>query len=267
MQHSRSPRERVPAEAAMRQVLTAQSAHPVRTSFARVFGVGPLASAGKHAYVKALGELIVGEVLSGLGQRWDVLHEISVRQNSIIDHLVIGPAGVFTIHVVNCRDRDVVVNGMNFVVSRVEHDDLRCAAAEADAAAQALEAASGAPVRVRPLLVVVDPRRLNVKLPASIVRVIVSQELERFLLKAPTTLDGDEVARFSDLADRATTWPAGSTESVDTLQLSRDFERVRSQVRAARRRRTAWSTVGIVLIYIGVCGCIATLVTLLIHGQ
>lgn len=265
MHHSRSPRERVPAESAMRQVLTAQSAHPPRTFFARLFGIAPLAAAGKHAYVEALGELIVGDVLSGLGQRWDVLHEISVEENSVIDHLAIGPAGVFTIHVVNCRDRDVGVNGTSFVVSGVEQDDLGHAAAEADAASQVLGAAAGGPVRVRPLLVVVDPRRLTVKVPASVVRVIVSQELERFLLNAPKTLDGDEVARISDLADRSTTWPTESSELVDTLQLSRDFERVRAQVRAARRRRTAWSTVGIGLIYIGVWGCIATLVTLLIH--
>ena len=53
-------------------------------------------------YLGALGERRVGKLLEQLGPEWTVLHSVPVGSStSDIDHIVIGPGGVFTINAKN----------------------------------------------------------------------------------------------------------------------------------------------------------------------
>ncbi|CAN5260130.1 hypothetical protein BH11ACT4_BH11ACT4_13660 [soil metagenome] len=268
MAGSRSLRERIAGQSAMSEVVLAQASAPARSLPARVFGISPLTTASRDSYNGALGELLVGDVLENLGPNWDVLHDLPLGAaldcDQVLDHLVIGPAGVYAVHVSNFTDKDVVIAGDQLLVAGDSHDDITRAKGEADAAAELLSAASGSPVRVRPLLVVVDPRRLVVRVAAAGVRIIPSSQLDRFLSRGARTLSGTEVARISDLADLATTWPAAPLPRLDVEGLHRQFAVVRGEVRRALLRRVLWGTLCIGIIYISVWMLVASAVTAII---
>ena len=263
MPQNRILRERVAGQSAMSDVVRAQASAPPREVIWRILGSSPLTTASRASYRGALGELLVGDVLENLGQRWDVLHDLPLG-DTVLEHLLIGPAGVFTVRAANYGPEEVTIDGSDLVVGGHPMDDIRRAAAEADEAARILGAAAGETVRVRPMLVIVEPRRLTVRVAAAGVRVLASWELERALTRAPRTLPGDDVARISDLADLVTTWPSADTTDLDTQRLYRDFATIRDEVRVATARRILWAIVGIALGYGIVWGLISSLVTLLV---
>lgn len=259
MPYNRTLRERIAGQSAMSDVVRAQSAAPRRGFVGRVLGLNPLAPAIRATYREAVGERLVGQVLDGLGPRWDILHDLPLDR-SVLDHLAIGPAGVFVVRTVTCSAEDVVVDGDSFVVGGVGHDDIR------EARGDAAEAALLLGVAVRPVVVVVDPRRFTVRTAPSDVHVVVADELERTLADASKTLSGDEVARISDLADLSDTWPGAQAVPLDTQQLHTDFAVIRGEVRVALGRRILWAAGVAGLLFGIVWGLIASLVGVAIAG-
>lgn len=249
----------------MAEVVLAQRDAVPPGRVARLFGASPLAADIRPAYRGALGELMVGDMLENLGSRWDVLHDLPLgtgnSTTAILDHLVIGPAGVFAVVTVNYSEREVVVDDAVLLVGGQEHHDAARAIEQADAAASLLSRAAGSPVPVAALLVVVEPRRLTVRSTPVGVEIVASQELERFLTRAPRALPGDEVAAISDLADLESTWPAPPATELDAQRLHRDFALVRHAVRAALLRRVVWGVIAFVGAYALVWAMVATLVT------
>ena len=147
-----------------------------------------------------------------------------------------------------------------------QRGDVARAVAGATEVARLLSKAAGKAVRVRPLLVVVDPLRLTIKAPTSRVRVISSRELERVLMGAPHTLTGEDVARVSDLADLEITWPAADEVRLDTQQLHRDFGTIRASVNDSLVRRILWAAAATIVVYATVCSVIAALVTVVVRS-
>jgi Nuclease-related domain len=86
----------------------------------------------------ARGERKVGAVLDGLGPRWHALHDIYLGRGNI-DHVLVGPAGVFTVETKSHPGR--------IAVDRIDDHMLRQAYAES----KVLERISG--LEVEPLLV------------------------------------------------------------------------------------------------------------------
>lgn len=249
MAQGRRLRERVAGQSAMREVVRARAAAGRRGALARFTGVSPLDHASRRSYRIALGELVVGDILDGLGQRWDVLHDVPLGDDATLEHLVMGPAGVFAVRTVNHGDVDVVIDGDILLAAAEPHDDIERCVRQTDAAAESLARAAGEPLPIQPLLVVVAPRRLTVRREPSGVLVTASSGLERLLTRAPRRLDGEDVARISDLADLETTWPAASGLALDTQRLNRQFALVRDEVRSALIVRVAWIMGGMVIAY------------------
>lgn len=263
MSASRTLRERVAGQSAMCDVVRAQRNAPARSVLARILGRSPLTPEGRVAYSGALGELLVGDLLENLGPTWDVLHDLPLG-DMLLDHLVIGPAGVFTVHVTNANDADVVVDGDTMYIQAKANEEIPLAAIEAEIAQRVLTEALGRTVRVKALLVVVEPRRLSVRTPSESVRVIPSYQLEKVLGRAPRTLNGAAVAAISDCADLPSTWPAWSGASLDTAALHRQFALVRAEVRGALLRRILWGTAGIASLYCTVWALVASFVSLVV---
>ena len=264
MSQGRRLRERVAGQSAMSDVVLARSAAGQRGFLARLIGVSPLDSTTRRAYRVALGELVVGDILDGLGQRWDVLHDVPLGGDLTLEHLVMGPSGTFAVRTVNAGDVDVVIDGDILLAGGEALDDIEVGVRLADAAARALTAAAGEPIEVQCLLVVVAPRRLIVRRDPSGVLVSASNGLERALARAPRRLDGEHVARISDLADLETTWPAASELASDTQRLNRQFALVRAEVRSAILVRDAWLVGAIILAGGTLWSLVARLVTTLV---
>ena len=129
----------------------------------------------------ATGEEEVGGLLEELpGEQWRVIHDASLGRGNV-DHILIGPAGVFT---VETKSRSEPVR-----VRRVHGATLR----QAHAQQKAIERVSG--VRVEPLIVF---SRAWVDRPLAMrkgVRVVPARMLLGYLAKRDATLSAQEVER------------------------------------------------------------------------
>lgn len=255
MPQSRVLRERVAGQSAMAHVVAVHSAGAPRTPLAAWFGRSPLPPGSRASYRAAVAELVAGDALEGLGPSWDLLHDLPLT-DGLLDHLAIGPAGVFAIRTMHADGSEVVVAAEGLAVAGEPSADV----ALAQAAAAEVSATLGAPVQ--PLVVVVGARRLSRRGDAGVL-VLASAELWRMLGRAPRALSGDEVARLSDLADLESTWPRAGAGALDTQALHRDFAVIRAQVNQARGRRALWAAAGFGLAYGAVWSLIAALVSLM----
>ncbi|MFD1723073.1 nuclease-related domain-containing protein, partial [Amnibacterium endophyticum] len=111
-------RDRVPAQALIEQVLRARAALRPLTGLERLVGVDPLGPDAWPWYSGVLGERVVAGRLAGLPGGWTVLHSLPVgRDGGDIDHLVVGPGGVFTIDTKHHRDASAWVAGHAVLVA------------------------------------------------------------------------------------------------------------------------------------------------------
>ena len=248
MSASNSLRGRVPGQAVMNQVVAAQRVVSPRSRLSQLFGASPLNPNTRALYRSALGELVVGDALDHIGPEWDILHVIPVADNEEIDHLVIGPAGVFSIATENFPGEDIWVGGETLLVGNRHDDGIPKAKRLAELASGILSEASGHDVVVEPIIVVVDPQRLVLREQPSGLVVVSSKQLLRWLTKLERTLAGEEVARISDVADRSTTWGSSAGSVADAEQLHRDFALIRDDVNNATRRRILWGIAAFVAV-------------------
>lgn len=271
MSERRAVRERIPGQSAMQRVVDAQRDVPARGRVARLLGSSPLSAESRAAYRVAIAGMTAGDVLRGLGQRWDVLHDLALA-GAVLDHLAIGPSGAYAIRAVDCGGGDAAATATSLTVAGEDRDDLRIVRTQAAEATAALGQA------VEPLLVLVGARRASITSDAPVVD---AGGLHRRLSRAPKLLDGDRVAALSDLADLPSTWAWGAggrrdtarlhdgTAQVrdDTVQLHDDtvrlhdrFGSIRAEVRSAAGVRFAWIA-GAAGIAVGVVwGVVAVLV-------
>jgi Nuclease-related domain len=261
MPASSSLRGRVPGQVAMSAVVTEQAGAARRSALARMFGKSPLMPQSRNLYRAAVGELLVGDMLDTLGPRWDVLHVLPVDDSGKdIDHLVIGPPGVFTITTENFPGQEIKVNGDVLVVGSQHFDDIAVARELGQSAAELLGTAAGQPIAVTPLLVVVTPTKLALRKQPEGVTVIASRQLLHYLRGLDRTLDGAEVASISDVADRDTTWHAAPGPAEDTQALSQHFAELRATVQEATQARIFWGIVAFAVVAAAVWGTTLTIV-------
>jgi hypothetical protein len=157
------------------------------------------------------GDELIGSQLAKLTDNdpsWRALHVIPFGAEKPMDHLVIGPGGVFTVIAKRLRDADVWVKGDTFLLDGVRKRYLREARAQATHVTDVLTSATGEPVRVEALVV-----PLLVKLPVTIrrqpgngVHVVVRRRLEPWLQEQTPVLHPEQRAAIFDVARRSTTW-------------------------------------------------------------
>ena len=96
---------RRPGEGVARQAEELRRARPVLSALRRVLGV----HVGDGAYWKGgKGERLVGKRLAKLGHEWRVLHSIPIGgRGTDVDHLVIGPGGVYSLNTKNHSGKKV----------------------------------------------------------------------------------------------------------------------------------------------------------------
>ena len=202
---SPSLRTRIAGFAVMTQCLRAQSAAPERSRLARVFGREPLHPDARSWYRGAIGEIEVARILSRLDRRWTVLHAVPVGSaGADIDHVVIGPAGTFTINTKNHSGKRIWTAGTSFMVNGQKLAHIHNSTFEAKRAARLLSDMTATPVAVTPLIVVVRPEKLTRKNPD--VTVMESTELLRWLARQPQMQTDATVARIVWAAERRETW-------------------------------------------------------------
>lgn len=233
---SRSPGQSVIAES-----LRLQDDEPPRAWWQRLVGSSPLGASGRSWFHGALGEIAVGQILRGLGSEWTVLHAVPVGAGaSDIDHVLVGPAGVFTLNTKNHAGKKVWVGERAILVDGHRQHYLSHARHEAARAAKRLSAVVGEQVPVTPVLVLIEPKDLTIKQRPAGVHVITDRRLLRWLRRRRPALAPEQVARITAAAVVPKTWHNSPPPSGDPIALQERFDGLRASVRSARRRRALW---------------------------
>lgn len=230
----------VPAAAVIAECLRLQSTTPAQSVAARVFGRSPLTAESRPWYVGALGELAVASRLASLEPTWTVLHSIQIGSHgSDIDHLVIGPPGVFCINTKFHDNANIWIGSERLLVAGRKTDYLRNSRHEAARTQRMLRAASDVDTAVMPMLVFVRPRRITRKADARGVIVLRDAELVRRLTRMPATIPKRRVEQLARVASAASTWGSAPIAGVDVMPA---FVALQQRVRTATWIRVAWGT-------------------------
>ena len=179
-----------------------RTAEPTRTRFARFLGLYPDARASNRG---ANGELVTGWWLGRLPEGWHVINDVPVGEaGTNIDHVVVGPGGVFTINTKNLTGK-VWVGAKSILHDRRRTDFLPKTSAEARRASQLLSAAVGRPVEVRGVLAILCDDWTIKQRPAE-VYVDATRGVKDWMLRQPAILRPQEVIELTRAASNPGTW-------------------------------------------------------------
>jgi len=181
----------------------------VRTFLARALDV----HTDERAWRKgAEGEESVGARLNRLLEHgWCVLHSIPVgARGSDIDHVLIGPGGVFTINTKNHPGKSIWVSPVQIRVDGHPVQYLRNSRHEAERAQRLLTVAMGTEIPVQGALILLTGSlvpRVTIKGggPEDVL-ILDRMDIPRVFKKKPPILTEDVVAKVYDVARRSTTW-------------------------------------------------------------
>lgn len=185
----------------------------------------------------AIGELEVGRLLDGLGPGWHAVHAVPVGvRGSDIDHLVIGPGGVFTVNSKHHPRKTIWLGSRRLLVNGQARDHLRNASFEASRVAKALHAALGTRVHVTPTIAIVGARRYIVREEPAVVVVRPADELVLWMRRRKRVLSDGQVSRLLQVACDEATWGSAPLPEPDLSA----FARLREDIDMAWRRRQNW---------------------------
>lgn len=251
-------RHRYAAQAVIEELLRRQGSVPRRSPVARFFGVSPLGPDSVAWYLGAKGEQAVGSLLETLPPEWTVFHALPVgARDSDIDHVVVGPAGIFTINSKHHRGKSVWVAGSTVMVAGRETRYVRDAEFEAARVTRLVKHRMPRIAPAHPVVALVDPQQLTIRERPANVTVIDARRLRGWLLSLPPVLAWPERMEITAIIDNPATWrqpdaSAPSTESrtfrtaSSTPKAPADnpaarFAALDAEVRSARTRRVLWS--------------------------
>lgn len=159
--------------------------------------------------VGADGEVRVARRLSKLGDSWRLLHSVPVgNRGSDIDHVLIGPAGVFTVNAKNHPRARAWLAGNTLMINGQRVPYVRNSGHEARRAARLLTAHLPFEVPVSGLAVLVGVRALIIKRQPDDRAVVVAtpRAAVRWLRRRPRVLTMEQIEEIHRVARRSTTW-------------------------------------------------------------
>jgi hypothetical protein len=196
-----------PGSGAVERAQAAHRAAPIRSSFGRVLLV---TTQERKWRLAAVAQRKVGQTLSRLDPAWRVLHSVPVGAEGAgpadIDHLLIGPPGVFTLTSKYHRGGLVQVFGDAVRVDGSMEPYVSEARYEAWRAACLLTAACGYRILAAPAVVIVGADDVRVARPPEGVEIIDRRHLLRWLTCQPHRLRSQHVEHIFAAARRSDTW-------------------------------------------------------------
>ncbi|MFK0291738.1 nuclease-related domain-containing protein [Streptomyces sp. NPDC090442] len=153
------------------------------------------------------GELAVGSALERLVPAgWHVLHGIQWPSGSDIDHLVIGPPGVFTVNAKHHAGASVWVGDVMLRVNGGSTDYLRNSQFEAARTAKLLRHWCGRDIPVQPVIGVVGAQSIKIEGRDPTVLVLNADSIDQALAARPHALSASQVASIYAVARHKQVW-------------------------------------------------------------
>jgi hypothetical protein len=231
------------AQAVIEELLRQHGSTPPRTAFAKFFGYSPLSEESVSWYLGVTGEIAVGQILATLPPEWTSFHALPIgKKGSDIDHIVIGPGGVFTINTKHHAGKPVWVGERTVMVSGQKQPYIRNSEYEAGRVTKVLRERMPLLPAAQPVLALVSPKALTIKTKPELVKVVADTRLRRWLLERPVVFDGAELGQLAAIIDDPATWPPALFPPTEDSM--RRFAALDAEVRTARTRRRLWSFLG-----------------------
>ncbi|MGD9956031.1 MAG: nuclease-related domain-containing protein [Candidatus Nanopelagicales bacterium] len=161
--------------------------------------------------VGADGEETIGAKLEKLTKDgWYVLHSVPVgKRGSDIDHVVIGPGGVFTVNTKKHPGKKVWVSKNSILVNGQRTDYLRNSRFEGERATKLLTAGAGFPVFVKPVLIFTTGTLIpdvTIKSRPDDVAILDRMDVPRAFKRSTVMLTPKQVAQVYAVARRSINW-------------------------------------------------------------
>jgi hypothetical protein len=176
---------------------------PVVSRLLRLAGVHTDEAAWRQG---AAGERATAFWLDRLQKRgWHVFHDVPIgARGANVDHIVIGPGGVFSINAKYSKGK-VWVAGGTFMVNGRRRDYVRSSEREAERVASKLSTVVGRPVVVHPIIAVYADD-ITVKEQPRSVRITTVRGAAHWIKQQRPTLAMEEVTQLAGAASRPATW-------------------------------------------------------------
>ena len=170
-------------------------------------GRSSLSSRGVARYLGAKGERIVGSILDSLPPEWTVLHALPIgARSSAIDHLVVGPGGVFTISTKHFGSKIIGVGKHGMTVSGRPVPSIRAAEFEAARVTTLVRERMPLVAPVQPVIAVVEPKQLIIHDRPEQVKVVHAGDQRRWLMQLQPVLTEPELMELDAIVDGPGTW-------------------------------------------------------------
>ncbi|WP_166788145.1 nuclease-related domain-containing protein [Cryobacterium glaciale] len=237
--------DQIAAQSVIEELLRLQQAVPPRSGFARFWGYSPLGADSVAWYRGAQGEIEVGRILSRLPPEWRVFHALPIgKAGADIDHLVLGPGGIFTINTKHHRGKKIWIAERTIMVDGHKQPYLRNSKFEATRVTKMLRERMPQLPPAQAVIALVGPGQITIKKKPDEVRVMDANDLRRWLLKRPVSLIEADLVDLAAIVDAPATWTA--LTSGPTPSLMAKFAVIDGEFRTARVRRTVWKLLRIV---------------------
>ncbi|MFF1635629.1 nuclease-related domain-containing protein [Leifsonia sp. NPDC058248] len=187
-------------------------------------------------YQGALGEIEVGEMLRSLGPEWFVRHSVPIGAGTKdVDHLVIGPGGVFGINTKHHQGSSVWVGDHVLRVNNANTSHLRAAGNDSLDVSRRLSSKVAFPVPVTPVIAVLNAGHItDRRSPQSrSVSVVDARKLVAWLRIQPAQLSPTKIELIKLAAEEPQTWHV-DPRAADTLRVMQRFERLVARVGVPR---------------------------------
>ena len=171
-------------------------------------------------------------MLKVLGPEWFVRHAVPIGSGTKdVDHLVIGPGGVFAINTKHHAGASIWVGDFVLRVNNANTHHITQAQSDGRDVARRLTDKVGFPVRVTSVLAILDAKSIVDKRPSNNrpVAVVDANKLTAWLVGRAPQLSGTTLALIKLAAEEPETWHV-DPRAADTLRVMQRFERLADQV-------------------------------------
>ncbi|WP_210481502.1 nuclease-related domain-containing protein [Naasia sp. SYSU D00948] len=230
-------RHGLPAQLLIEEVVRRQERQQPRTRLERMLGRSPIGEKDLAWYRGAKGELLVGELLERLPEGWRVLHSLPIGHAADLDHVLIGPAGVFVLNTKHHAGKRVWTAGNALLVNGIRHAYIEKAQREGVRLIGTMAGTGAFGIDVTPVIVLVGVASLTVREEPK-VPVVRAERLVRWLRSLPRVLEQDVVDELARRLSKEGVW----AESADPVPDARvRFAELDGEVDRARLVRGAWA--------------------------
>lgn len=225
----------------MRECVQQHDLDPPQSTLGRIFGQHPLRKDARAWYRGALGERAVGRRLAAMGGEWHAIHGVPIGdRGSDIDHVVIGPSGVYTINAKRHIDASVFAGGGSVKVNGQPTQYVRNSQHEAERVAKKLTAVVGYPVEVTPIIVIVDAAEVTYGKKEPVVAVLTVARLPKWLRRRRQTLSTQQIIDLDEASARLSTWGSYLPEGMPDDLVAHRFAQIDQSVSRAIIRNRLW---------------------------